>query len=38
MPDADYTKWIKPESIADKIIELLSENISAPDGGTIRMY
>jgi len=35
MPDADYTKWVKPESIAQLLVFLASDEASAINGALI---
>lgn len=35
MPDADFTKWVKPEQIASLILYLLSDDASAITGASI---
>lgn len=37
MPEADYTKWVKPEEIADNITELFGDNNSLKSN-IIKMY
>ena len=38
MPDSDYTKWVKPEQIADVILFLSSESGVAINGAAIPVY
>ncbi len=38
MPDADYTAWVRPESIARTILYLCSEDARAMNGNCIRMF
>jgi NAD(P)-dependent dehydrogenase (short-subunit alcohol dehydrogenase family) len=38
MPKADFTKWVKPEDIAETILFLLSEKAISCRGSVIKMY
>lgn len=38
MPKADFSKWVKPEDIADVIISLVGEKMKAVSGTEIKMY
>ncbi|MBS1788851.1 MAG: SDR family oxidoreductase [Acidobacteria bacterium] len=38
MPDADFSKWVAPEAIADVILFLVSENARAIHGAAIPVY
>lgn len=38
MPDADYSKWVKPSAIADVVLFLASESSRAVTGATIPVY
>jgi NAD(P)-dependent dehydrogenase (short-subunit alcohol dehydrogenase family) len=35
MPDADFSRWVKPEQIADLIVFLLSDRARAITGALI---
>jgi NAD(P)-dependent dehydrogenase (short-subunit alcohol dehydrogenase family) len=35
MPSADFTRWVKPEQVADLIVFLLSERAAAITGAAI---
>jgi len=37
-PDADFSKWVKPEEIAEVILFLVSENSKAISGASIPVY
>jgi NAD(P)-dependent dehydrogenase (short-subunit alcohol dehydrogenase family) len=38
MPDSDYTRWVKPEQIADVILFLSSDGAVAINGAVIPVY
>lgn len=38
MPDADYTKWVPPQEIAETILFLLSDSAGSFRGNVIKMY
>jgi len=38
MPDADYSKWVAPEAIADVILFLLSDAARAINGAAVPVY
>lgn len=38
MPNADYSKWVKPEEIAGTILNLLSDDAKSYRGNVIKMY
>ena len=38
MPDADFTRWVKPESLADVLIFLCSDGAVAINGAAIPVY
>lgn len=38
MPDADYSKWVKPEEIAETILYCFSENAKSFSGNIIKMF
>ncbi len=37
-PDADYSKWVTPEEIAETILFLCSEHARSINGNTVRMF
>lgn len=38
MPDADFSKWVKPESIAELLLYLTSEQAGAVTGAAVPIY
>lgn len=38
MPDADFTRWVTPQSIADVIVFLLSDQAASITGATVPVY
>lgn len=38
MPDADYSKWVTPEEIANLVVYLLSDEAKSMSGNVIKIY
>ncbi|HEX9003190.1 MAG TPA: SDR family oxidoreductase, partial [Blastocatellia bacterium] len=38
MPDADFSKWVSPEAIADVILFLASDGARAINGAAVPVY